>query len=92
MRFSEEASLPSILNALHIQMPSGKLVTSECQQHLGEHCVRAIAVEGTEMLTRGLEVVYTGELIQVPVGEVVRGRLSNVTGAAIDGMKQPETD
>ena len=92
VRFSEAASLPSILNALHIKTPSGKLVTLECQQHLGEHCVRAIAMEGTEGLTRGLEVVDTGAPIQVPVGDGVRGRLFNVIGTAIDGMVQPETD
>ncbi|WP_243018141.1 MULTISPECIES: F0F1 ATP synthase subunit beta [Candidatus Cardinium] len=92
VRFSEEANLPSILNALHIQTPSGKVVVLECQQHLGEHCVRTIAMEGTEGLTRGLEVVDTGAPIQVPVGDAVRGRLFNVIGAAIDGMPEPETD
>ncbi|TSJ81219.1 MAG: F0F1 ATP synthase subunit beta [Candidatus Cardinium sp.] len=92
IRFSESASLPSILNALHIKTPAGKLVTVECQQHLGEHCVRAITMEGTEGLTRGLEVIDTGAPIQVPVGDVVRGRLFNVIGTAIDGMAQPETD
>ncbi|MCT4697276.1 MAG: F0F1 ATP synthase subunit beta [Candidatus Cardinium sp.] len=92
VRFNEQASLPSILNALYIKTPSGKLVTLECQQHLGEHCVRAIAMEGTEGLMRGLEVIDTGAPIQVPVGDAVRGRLFNVTGAAIDGMQQPETD
>ncbi|CAH2559750.1 F0F1 ATP synthase subunit beta [Cardinium endosymbiont of Oedothorax gibbosus] len=92
VRFSEAAHLPSILNALYIKTPAGKLVTLECQQHLGEHCVRAIAMESTEGLTRGLEVIDTGAPIQVPVGDVVRGRLFNVTGVAIDGMAQPETD
>lgn len=92
VRFSEAASLPSILNALQIKTPSGRLVTIECQQHLGEHCVRAIAMEGTEGLTRGLEVIDTGAPIQVPVGDLVRGRLFNVIGTAIDGMAQPETD
>lgn len=92
VRFSQAASLPSILNALYIKTPAGKLVTLECQQHLGEHCVRAIAMEGTEGLTRGLEVIDTGAPIQVSVGDVVRGRLFNVTGVAIDGMAQPETD
>ncbi|WP_342265556.1 F0F1 ATP synthase subunit beta [Cardinium endosymbiont of Philonthus spinipes] len=92
VRFNEEASLPSILNALHIKASTGKLITLECQQHLGEHCVRAIAMEGTEGLTRGLEVIDTGAPIRVPVGDAVRGRLFNVTGTAIDGMAQPATD
>ncbi|MGI2257691.1 F0F1 ATP synthase subunit beta [Candidatus Cardinium hertigii] len=92
VRFSEEAQLPSILNALYVKTLSGKLVVIECQQHLGEHCVRAIAMEGTEGLTRGLEVMDTGAPIQVPVGNGVRGRLFNVIGSAIDGMAQPVTD
>lgn len=92
VRFSEEAQLPSILNALYVKTLSGKLVVLECQQHLGEHCVRTIAMERTEGLTRGLEVIDTGAPIQVPVGDGVRGRLFNVIGRAIDGMAQPVTD
>lgn len=92
VRFDESAILPRILSALHIKTPSGKLVTLECQQHLGEHCVRAIAMESTGGLMRGLEVIDTGAPIQVPVGEEVRGRLFNVIGTAIDGMAQPQTD
>lgn len=92
MRFDESATLPSILNALHVISPTGKRITIECQQHLGEHCIRGIAMEGTEGLTRGLEVIDTGVPIQVPVGNAVRGRLFNVVGNAIDGMQQPETN
>lgn len=71
MCFSQAASLPSIVNALYIKTPSGKLVTVECQQHLDEHCVRTIAMEGTKGLTRGLEVIDTGAPIQVLVGNAV---------------------
>ncbi|AWN81988.1 F0F1 ATP synthase subunit beta [Candidatus Cardinium hertigii] len=92
VRFEEAATLPCILHALHIKTPSGKVVTLECQQHLGEHCIRAIAMESTEGLTRGLEVVDTGAPIQVPVGNAVKGRLFNVVGHAIDGMEQPLVD
>ncbi|ROT47655.1 F0F1 ATP synthase subunit beta [Candidatus Cardinium hertigii] len=92
VRFDEEAVLPNILNALHIKTLTGKLITLECQQHLGEHCVRTIAMESTEGLTRGLEVTDSGAPIQVPVGDLVRGRLFNVVGTAIDGMEQPKTD
>lgn len=92
VRFNEEAVLPSILNALHVTTPEGRVITFECQQHLGEHCIRAIAMEGTEGLTRGLEVADTGAPIQVPVGNAVRGRLFNVVGNAIDGMEQPQSD
>ncbi|HLP35051.1 MAG TPA: F0F1 ATP synthase subunit beta [Amoebophilaceae bacterium] len=92
IRFDESATLPSILNALHVISPTGKRITIECQQHLGDHCIRGIAMEGTEGLTRGLEVIDTGVPIQVPVGHAVRGRLFNVVGNAIDGMQQPETN
>ena len=92
VRFNEGTTLPSILNALHIKTPCGKVITLECQQHLGEHCVRTIAMESTEGLMRGLEVIDTGLPIQVPVGHGIRGRLFNVVGNAIDGMAQPNTD
>ena len=92
VRFEERAILPNILNALHIETASGKTITLECQQHLGEHCVRSIAMESTEGLTRGLVVIDTGAPIQVPVGNGVRGRLFNVVGAAIDGMETPKTN
>lgn len=90
VRFAAFAALPSILNALHVVVPTGRRVTLECQQHLGDCCIRAIAMEGTEGLTRGMEVVDTGSPIQAPVGNAVRGRLFNVVGHAIDGMQQPE--
>ena len=90
VRFDEGTALPNILNALHLKLPSGKVITLECQQHLGEHCIRTIAMEGTEGLTRGLTVIDTKAPIQVPVGNAVRGRLFNVVGTAIDGMEQPK--
>lgn len=89
VRFEEDAILPNILHALHVKTPAGKDITLECQQHLGEHCVRTIAMDSTEGLTRGLVVIDTGAPIQVPVGESIRGRLFNVVGKAIDGMEQP---
>lgn len=92
VRFDEETALPNILNALHTTTASGKKITLECQQHLGEHCIRAIVMESTEGLARGLDVVDSGAPIQVPVGDVVRGRLFNVVGDAIDGIEQPKSD
>ena len=92
VRFEGNATLPKIFNALHIKTQSGKVVTLECQQHLGEHCIRTIAMEGTEGLSRGLEVVDTGAPIQIPVGHAVKGRLFNVVGKAIDGLEQPEEE
>ena len=58
----------------------------EVQQHLGEDSVRCIAMDGTEGLTRGLEVLDTGIAISMPVGDAIKGRLFNVTGDPIDGL------
>ena len=60
----------------------------EVQQHLGEDSVRTIAMDGTEGLVRGTEVIDTGIAIAMPVGEAIKGRLFNVTGDAIDGLPQ----
>ncbi len=64
------------------------ILVLEVQQHLGEDSVRSIAMDGTEGLVRGLEVVDTGIAIAMPVGEAIKGRLFNVTGDAIDGLPQ----
>ena len=53
---------------------------------MGEDSVRCIAMDGTEGLVRGLEVVDTGIAITMPVGEAIKGRLFNVTGDPIDGL------
>lgn len=89
--FGEEGSkLPDILDALAIVKGDGTKVVLEVQQHLGENRVRTIAMEATDGLTRGMEVVDTGSPIQMPIGEDIKGRLFNVVGDAIDGMEQPE--
>jgi F-type H+-transporting ATPase subunit beta len=85
--FSGEGSrLPEILNALEIKRPNGEVLVLEVQQHLGEDSVRAIAMDSTDGLTRGTEVVDTETNITMPVGEEIRGRLFNVVGKAIDGI------
>ncbi|MFZ2897817.1 MAG: F0F1 ATP synthase subunit beta [Saprospiraceae bacterium] len=85
--FSGEGSrLPEILNALEIKRPNGEILVLEVQQHLGEDSVRAIAMDSTDGLTRGTEVVDTQTNITMPVGEEIRGRLFNVVGKAIDGI------
>lgn len=81
------STIPKILNALVVKRPEGDLVL-ECQRHLGEDSVRAIAMDATDGLTRGMEVVDTGETIAMPVGIEIRGRLFNVIGEAIDGIGQ----
>ncbi len=86
--FSQEGStLPDILNALVIKRPGGDLVF-EVQQHLGENSVRAIAMDSTEGLKRGTEILDTGAPIKMPVGDRIKGRLFNVIGDAIDGLDQ----
>lgn len=80
--------LPEIYTALKITNPSlddrsWNLVV-EVAQHLGENTVRCIAMDSTEGLVRGQEVVNTGEPIQVPVGEEALGRILNVIGEPVD--------
>src|SRR5450631_2808329 len=78
--------LPEIYNALELKKPGGETLVLEVQQHLGEDSVRCIAMDGTEGLIRGLEVLDTGIPIAMPTGEAIKGRLFNVTGDAIDGL------
>ena len=58
----------------------------ECQQDIGENTVRTIAMDSTDGLTRGMEVLATGLPITMPVGDDIRGRLFNVIGESIDGL------
>ncbi len=85
----EGSKLPEILNALTIERPAG-LLTLEVQQHLGEDSVRAIAMESTDGLTRGMAVTDTGRPISMPIGDQIKGRLFNVVGDAIDGIAPVE--
>jgi F-type H+-transporting ATPase subunit beta len=81
VQFSE--NLPAILNALETDNQGNRLVL-EVAQHLGENTVRTVAMDSTEGLVRGQEVVDTGEPIAVPVGEETLGRIMNVVGEAVD--------
>src|SRR6476620_12203961 len=81
-----DGSLPEIFNALEIKRDNGDTLVLEVQNHLGEDSVRTIAMDGTEGLVRGIDVVDTGAPIAMPVGEGIKGRLFNVTGDAIDGL------
>jgi F-type H+-transporting ATPase subunit beta len=78
-----EGELPAILTALETDNNGRKLVL-EVAQHLGENTVRTIAMDGTDGLTRGQEVVNTGAQISVPVGPKTLGRIVNVIGEPID--------
>ena len=81
VRFEE--NLPSILTALECNV-GGKKVVLEVAQHLGESTVRTIAMESTDGMTRGDEVIDTGNQIQVPVGPETLGRIMNVVGEPVD--------
>lgn len=78
-----EEKLPEIYNALHIQK-DGKTLVLEVEQHLGFNTVRTIAMDSTDGLKRGGEVVDTGNPIMVPVGDKILGRMFNVVGDVID--------
>src|SRR5947207_6010918 len=102
--FSER--LPEINHAITVRRPSaaaeeeaegispgagGEMLVCEVQQHLGDDRVRAVAMDTTDGLSRGLEVVDTGEPITVPVGEATLGRIFNLLGEPIDhGEDIPE--
>src|SRR6187399_1143380 len=81
-----DGTLPEIYNALELKRPNGDKLVLEVQQHLGEDSVRCIAMDGTEGLVRGTEVLDTGKAIAMPTGEAIKGRLFNVTGDPIDGL------
>ena len=84
-----KGDLPAIYNALEIDIPQedGKTsrLVAEVQQHLGDNKVRAVALDSTDGIARGLGAVDTGDNIKVPVGNATLGRLFNVTGDVIDG-------
>ncbi len=84
----EGCELPSINDALEIEYEGGGNLVLECQQHIGENTIRCIALDSTDGLKRGIDVVATGSPIVMPKGEISLGRLLNVTGDAIDGLEQ----
>jgi F-type H+-transporting ATPase subunit beta len=79
--------MPSIHDALEIIRDNGTKLIIECQQHIGENSIRAIAMDSTDGLRRGMKVYSTGGSIKMPIGEQIRGRLMNVIGDPIDGLK-----
>ncbi len=78
-----EGELPAILNALTTDN-NGKKLVLEVAQHLGEDTVRTIAMDASEGLVRGQEVLDTGAPISVPVGDATLGRILNVVGEPVD--------
>ncbi|MDF3820575.1 F0F1 ATP synthase subunit beta [Leptospira sp. 96542] len=85
----ESGSLPEIYNAIEIKTQvNGKdvTITAEVQQHIGDNTIRAISLQSTDGLKRGLEVIDTGSAISVPVGLKTLGRIFNVLGEPIDEL------
>ncbi len=79
------AGVPSLLNALKVKKEDGATLTLEVAQHVGLDRVRAIAMQDTQGLTRGMTVEDAGQGITVPVGQKSLGRLFNVLGDTLDG-------
>jgi F-type H+/Na+-transporting ATPase subunit beta len=89
--------LPEIYSALSIDIPAqdgqeARSLIAEVQQHLGDDRIRAVAMDSTDGLARGLEVHDTGQPISVPVGEVTLGRIWNVIGEPVDEGEAPPAD
>mgnify|MGYP005800740665 FL=1 len=86
-----EGELPKIKDALCVIKDGKKLVMEVAQQVAGD-VVRCIMLGACEGLSRGTEVIATGDVINVPVGEVTLGRMFNVLGEPIDGKPAPEAE
>ena len=82
-----ETFLPAIHDALEIKRHNGRRLIVEVQQHIGENTVRTVAMDSTDGLQRGMKVRSLGGPITMPVGDQIKGRLMNVVGDSIDGMR-----
>ena len=78
-----DVALPSIHDALTILRKDGRTLVVEVQQHIGEDTVRTVAMDSTDGLQRGMEVVPTGQSITMPVGNQIKGRVMNVVGETV---------
>lgn len=88
----ERVELPAIHEAILVNRPGHDTLVLEVQQHIGEYTVRTIAMDSTDGLRRGMEAIATNRPITVPFGEQVKGRLLNVVGNPIDGMRALSKD
>lgn len=84
--FDDDVKLPNIYDALTVTNDLGHTIVLECQQDIGESTMRTVAMDSTDGLRRGMEVISTGGPITMPTGEDIRGRLFNVIGETIDGL------
>ena len=83
----EGSELPRIYDALEIVREGKDNLVLECEQHIGENTVRAIAMDSTDGFRRGMDVIATGKPIMMPNGQIALGRLLNVTGDPVDGLE-----
>lgn len=83
-----DVQLPAIHEALSVKCSDGRELILEVQQHIGDDTVRTVAMDRTSGLSRGMQAVATGSVITMPVGEQIKGRMLNVVGTAIDGMRE----
>jgi len=88
--FEEGQFLPNIFDALEVSKSDGQVVVLESQQDIGENTIRSVAMDSTDGLRRGMKVINTGIPISMPVGDDIKGRLFNVIGQPIDGIKDVE--
>ena len=86
VEFESGTELPRLYDSLEIKKADGSLLVLEVQSHTGEDTVRTIAMDSTDGLSRGTEVVSTGKAIQMPIGDDIYGRLFNVIGDSIDWL------
>ncbi|MEI8203629.1 MAG: F0F1 ATP synthase subunit beta [Bacteroidota bacterium] len=84
--FDTDQRLPNIYEALKVTRTDGSYLILECQQDMGENTVRTIAMDSTDGLQRGMEVISLGGPISMPIGPEINGRLLNVIGEPIDGI------
>ncbi len=84
--FEKEENLPKLFDALEITRDNGDKLVLEAQQAIGENTIRTIAMDSSDGLHRGMEVVALGQPISMPTGDEIKGRLFNVVGDAIDGL------
>ena len=84
--FDDETHLPNIYDALKVTSDYGGEIVLECQQDIGENTIRTVAMDSTDGLRRGMDVINTGAPISMPATEDIRGRLFNVIGQPIDGL------
>jgi F-type H+-transporting ATPase subunit beta len=84
--FADDAHLPRIFDALEITKDNGQKIILEVQRHLGEDRVRAVAMDSTDGLLRGMPVLDLEVAITMPVGDAIKGRVFNVVGDPIDGL------